>query len=292
MQNSRLADRSRSFLDACLKHSLTGLFVLGALIASQPTLAQDKPLVLAVQPVISENAALDRYRPLARYLSQTLGTQVKLQTFNNFVSYWQGIVGGHHQPDLILDAAHFTGYRAAYLDYTIVARIPESISYTLVTTDEQQVLEADELVAKPVASLGAPSMGAMMLKSMFPNLLRKPILVEVKGSHEAILKLRAGEVTAALIPTRTINQYDDLNVVESSKSYPAPALSVAPWVTQETKASIRKALLNAHNTRDGKLALERSGIPLFVEANGADYEAATALLEQYWHTGPHTRGAR
>lgn len=290
MTLSRLTDRSRSFLNPGLKNILWGLIALSGLLSAPATVAEDKPLVLAVQPVISENAALDRYRPLARYLSKRLGTPVQLQTFSNFVSYWQGIVGGKHKPDLILDAAHFTGYRATYLGYDIIARVPETISYSLVTTDDQLILDTDELVAKPVATLGAPSMGAMMLETLFPSLFRKPILVEVKGTHAGILKLRSGKVRAAMIPTRTMGKYDDLTIIETSRPYPAPALSAAPWLSDATKSRLRTALLDAANTRDGKLVLERSGIPLFEKANPADYEAATALLEKYWHTGPHVSG--
>ncbi len=93
---------------------------------------------------------------------QGFGSACELEKSVNYVAYWQGIATGKNRPDMIFDAAHFTGYRMVYLDYEVLSKIPDKVSYSLVTLDDNSVIDAVELVGKSDAGFSDPGLGAMI----------------------------------------------------------------------------------------------------------------------------------
>jgi len=151
-----------------------GVYVLGILIAltlafsPQPATAADSELVLAVQPVLDEGLTRKAFQPLCDYLAQATGRPCRLLTSPNFYAYWDTVRLGTAF-NLVLDAAHFTDYRAQKLGYHVLAKIPDTVTYSLVTRDSELLLDAGDLVGKRVATLGIPSIGAARLNGLFPN---------------------------------------------------------------------------------------------------------------------------
>src|SRR5437763_1447991 len=72
--------------------------------------AQEKPLVLLIQPSFGEAATKQGFQPFADYLARVTGTAVTIVTKPNFFAHWDTI---RHNTgyDLVLDDAHFTDYR-------------------------------------------------------------------------------------------------------------------------------------------------------------------------------------
>ncbi|MCB1735141.1 MAG: PhnD/SsuA/transferrin family substrate-binding protein [Gammaproteobacteria bacterium] len=250
----------------------------------------DEPVVeldLAIQPVLSANATHDRYLPLARYLSEITGYRINLVTSPNFVAYWQGMLRSDRAPDLALDASHFTGYRAKYMGYKILARIPDKVSYSLVTRDDDLVMDPNEIIAEPIASFSSPGMGAVLLDRMFPSVFRKPVVVEMPGTEDAIRALREERVRAAFIPSRLVGSFPGLFVVATTEQHEAPALSAAPSVSIEARRRLAETLLNMQHTEAGRLALEQSAIERFDTPTEDAYLDDAKLLTAYWPMGPH-----
>lgn len=235
---------------------------------------------LVVQPVLAPEASRAAYQPLVDYLSRSTGTRIELVTAQNFLTFWQSMrKSGSY--DLILDAAHFTAYRMAKLGYVPLVKLPDVVSFSLVTAEGTLVFSPDELVSKRVATLASPSLGALRLSRMFPNPIRQPIIVEVDNSDDAVKRLLSGDVAAAMIPTPLVANFP-LNTVVTTEQVPHMCLSAAPTVPEAVRARIREALLAAGNAEAGRQMLRQSGLPGFVPAEPAQYRGYETLLEGTW----------
>lgn len=260
------------------------LCVIG-LSAFSPAPAQGDTLVLAVQPVLSEAQTRQAFQALADFIGSVSGKTCVVHTRPNFMAYWETMRKGD-QYDFVLDAAHFTDYRVKKLGYSILAKIPDSVSYTLVVRDDNLVIDPMELVAKRVATLGIPSIGAARLNAMFPNPSRQPYIVEVDSAEAGIDMVLTGKVVAAILPTPIVSEHmrtsGRLSVVTTTEPIPHIALSAAPSVAADVQERVRKALLEADKTPAGQAMLKGIGFERFVAATPALYKDQSHVLQEYW----------
>ena len=261
------------------------LAVLAFGFTPQPTFAADDELVLAVQPIMDEEQTRKAFQPLCDYLGQAAKRPCRLFTSPNFYAYWDK-VRTSTAFNLVLDAAHFTDYRAQKLGFQVLAKIPDTVTYTLVTRNTDLLLDASELVGKRVATLGIPSIGAARLNGLFPNPSRQPVTVEVGAAEQAIRLLLDGKVNAAILPTPIVAQHmasgAGVAVVLTTDPIPHIGLSAAPSIDATTRAALRSALLNAHTSEDGKKMLKQIGFERFDPASATVYTDQGKILKEYW----------
>ncbi|MFV1993259.1 MAG: phosphate/phosphite/phosphonate ABC transporter substrate-binding protein [Acidiferrobacterales bacterium] len=270
----------RIFLSAAIS-----ILLLASGTQTASAYANEGILELAIQPVLSEAKTKKAFKPLAEYLSKVTGKQVVVKTMPNFMAYWD-TVRRPDSYDLILDAAHFTDYRREKYGYKILAKIPDSVSYSLIVLAENFIFDPSELIGKRIATLGAPSIGAARLDALFPNPMRQPIIVEVANADKGIKLLLDKNVFAAIIPTplvsRTMAEGKDISVVMVTEPAPHIALSASPKMDANTVAIIRKAIIAANKSPAGKIMLKEIGFPQFDPANAKIYSGQSKLLEKYW----------
>ena len=262
---TRLLLKRLAFL-ACL--TLPGLM--------SPLSAMAAEYTLIVQPIQSADTTRKAYQPLADYLSKATGQKIKLVTAINFVSYWQTMKSGQY--DLVLDAAHFTGYRINKMKYVPLAKILNVVSFSLVTHEDNPVLETKELVGKKVALLSSPSLDALRLASLFPNPMRQPIIIRVDDSAQAARMIKEKKVFAAMVPTPMVSAFPFLNTVQTTAQVPHMALSASPRVPANVRQKIKAALLNASQTDAGKALLAKLNLPGFEPATVKQYAGYGKLL--------------
>ena len=266
-------------------------FFVAALLAALPLVGSaadadaagesKRPLVMVVQPINSEATTEANYKPLADYLSEHTGRQIKLQTVNNYHVFW-GITRRKDQFDIALDAAHMTSYRILAHGHRVIAKIPSQVSYSLVTSEDKMILDPDELVGKRVATLPSPGLGAIRLLQMYPDMMHQPVLVRAQNTQDAVQKLRANDVVAAIIPTPLVSSFDGLSVVEVTDTVPSPAVSVSPRVSEKTASALRKVLIGMKNNEQGRAILESAHLPGFEIAGDTDYSGYHILLDGVW----------
>jgi phosphonate transport system substrate-binding protein len=261
----------------------------GALVAMLNPLgdaasAADGPLVLLIQPILSEEKTKEAYRPLCEYVQQVARRPCELKTQPNFLAYWDGIRRNNY--DLVLDASHFTDYRVQKMGFSILAKIPDSVSYSLIVPDSNLVFDPAELVARRIATLGPPSIGAARLNAMYPNPLRQPQPVEVASAEEGMELLLAKKVDAAILPTplvsQRMSQSGGIAVVLTTEPIPHIALSASPRVPQDLQQRIRDGLLKATETDAGRKMLKGIGFERFDPATPAIYANQGNILKTYW----------
>jgi len=242
-------------------------------------------LTLGVAPLLSEAESRRQFAPLCEYLAQASGLLCRVETKQNFLAYWEAMRRGQDY-NLILDDAHFTGYRAERMGYTVLAKIPGTITYSLIVPRAAKIHDPGRLAGRRIATLGIPSLGAALLNSLFPQASKQPIPVEVNSAEEAFALLREDKVAAAILPTALARQEialgAPLRVLLSTEPLPHMALSAAPSLEPALRRQLRQALLDAPKTPAGRTMLRSLGIERFDAASASVYRDKAAILQQYW----------
>jgi len=237
---------------------------------------------LAIQPILPQAELKKRFQPLADYLSQETGQTITITTQRNFLFYWTKMRKKQKGFDLVLDAAHFTDYRIKKQDYTVLAKLPDTVSFSIVTNEDNFIFDIEELIGLRIATMPSPSLGALRLEELFPNPMRIPFYIWERNTTIAIQKLSSGEIDAAIIPSPLASFYDNLNVVMTTEPVPHMALSASPSVPTDVAEKIRQALLIANTTESGKAMLSKLKIDRFEAATNATYDGYSELLKDVY----------
>ena len=234
---------------------------------------------LAIQPILPQQQLEKNFKPLADYLSKETGHTITIATQRNFLFYWTKMRKKKEGFDLVLDAAHLTDYRTKNFGYNVLAKMPDTVSYSIVTRNDRLLFDSEDLIGLRVATMHSPSLGSVRLESLFPNPMRMPHYVFELNASTAVEHIMSGEVDAAIIPTRLAAEYDNLNIVLTTKPVPHMALSASPTVPADVAEKIRNALINAENTADGQVILRKLKLKKFEAADNKTYDGYAKLLE-------------
>jgi hypothetical protein len=247
--------------------------------------AEVNELVLGVAPLLGEAETRAQFQPLCNYLAGVTQLPCRVGTRPNFISYWETMRRGKDY-NLILDEAHFTDYRTQKMNYTVLAKIPHTVTYSLIVPRAAKLDDPARLAGRRIATLGIPSMGAAQLNGLFPKATKQPIIVEVDNAAHGFALLRAAKVAAAILPTPLVHEEivrgAPLRVLLSTVPLPHMAVSAAPSISPELRQALRQALLNAHQSDAGRTMLARIGIERFDPANATVYKGQARILQEYW----------
>lgn len=247
--------------------------------------ANPPALVLGISPLLGETETRRQYQPLCDYLAVATKIPCRIVTRPNFLSYWETMRRGQVY-NLILDDAHFTDYRIEKMGYTVLAKIPYTVTYSLAVPRAAELRDPARLVGRRIATLGIPSMGAALLNSLFPQPSKQPIPVEVNTAGKAFALLAAGKAEAAILPTPLVRQEilrgAALRVLLSTAPIPDMGLSAAPDIDPGLRQTLREALLNAAKSDAGRKMLTELGIERFDAASATVYKGQGRILQQYW----------
>ena len=254
------------------------ILIAAAVMLTCLTSADAVEYKLAVQPVLPRNKIKFQYQALADYLSARSGESITLSTFSSFKSYFANMKRKRGF-DMVLDAAHFTDYRIKRMGYTVLAKSPGTVSFSLVTDQKLLVFDADELIPYRVATMISPAMGGLRLKELYPDRSKSPVIVRASDSVDAVTRIKNGQVEAAMIPTPLVGRYENLNTVLTTDPVPHTAFSVSPEIPAALADIIRQALTDAANTREGREMLATIGFTSFVSASNEDYDGHGDILQ-------------
>ena len=243
--------------------------------------SQAESLRLVVQPIMTPAKTAQAYQPLVDYLRQTTGQDIELVTARNFFTFWESMKQ-EDTYDLVLSAAHLTDYLIERMDYQPLARLPDRVSFSLVTGKDTLIFSPEELIGQKVATMGSPSMGAVKLAELFPNPLRQPVIIEVPNSQAAVDRLQTGKSVAAIIPSPLVKQYPDLNTVKTTELTPHMCITASSGVPPDIRKSLAEALTKAASTPEGQAMLSSLNLPGFESATTKQYQGYARLLEGVW----------
>jgi len=254
------------------------LLMSSFLMSMAPSISVAGNYYFSVQPVLPRDQIQRSYQPLANYLSKKTGHTFSIKTYRNFLTYWARMQKAKNM-HFVLDAAHFTDYRVQRKNYTVLAKFPDTVSFTVVTGEENFVFEMEELISRKIATMPSPGLGAVRLCNMFPNPVRLPSLIEASDSVDAVQMVLDGNVDAAIIPSPLVGNYENLNSVISTDPVPHMAVSASPEVPDEVAAAVKQALVQAVNTAEGRKMLEKMKIEYFEDTSEEVYAGFAELLD-------------
>lgn len=247
--------------------------------------AEVSELVLGVAPLLDETETRTQFQPLCDYLANASHLPCRITTRPNFLSYWETMRRGKEY-NLILDEAHFTDYRVQKMSYVVLAKIPNTVTYSLIVPRAAKLDDPARLVGRRIATLGIPSMGAALLNGLFTRPSKQPIPVEVDNAAEGFALLRDAKVAAAILPTPLVREEivrgAPFRVLLSTVPLPHMGFSAAPDISPELRQVLRQALLNANKTDAGRAMLATLGIERFDPANATVYAGQGRILKEYW----------
>lgn len=258
---------------------------LGLWLALVTSVTAAEPLVLLVQPILNEEQTRKAFTPLCEFIAQLARRDCHIQTSPNFLAYWD-TVRRNQGYDLALDAAHFTDYRVQKHGFQVLAKMPDSVSYSLIVPGDALVIEPDELIGKTIATLGPPSIGAARLNALYPNPARQPAIMNVNSAEEGIELVVRKRVHGAILPTPVVAQQQArgaaILVVMTTEPIPHIALSASPALDGALRAQLRAALLDAANTVNGRKMLKDIGFARMDPVGPDTYTNQSRLLKDYW----------
>lgn len=258
---------------------LSRLITLFTLLFLNISICHAAEYKLGIQPILPEKELKTYYQPLADYLSKQTGHKITIATQRNFIYYWHNMRKQKKGFDLVLDAAHFTGYRTKNLGYTALAKLPDTVSFAIVTKDDNSILDIEELISKKIATMPSPSLGSVRLEQLFPNPMQIPEYIWEINASVAVASVLSGKVDAAIVPTRLASGYDGLNTVVVTEPVPHMALSASPNVPPEVAKKIREALIYADKSSQGRAMLATLKVDKFEATDNKTYDEYSALLK-------------
>lgn len=232
---------------------------------------------LAVPPILPRADMQKNYQVLADYLSVETGDTIKLMAFSSFKSYFANMKR-RKGFDIVFDAAHFTNYRTENMGYRVLAKLPDTVSFSLVTGPDLMVFDADELIPYKIATMVSPAIGGLRLREMYPDTDNSPTIVRAFDSVDAVEQILDGRADAAMIPTPLVGRYSDLNTVLTTSPLPHMGISVSADVPQAVADKIKQAMIGAVDSERGKAMLSELKFPGFVAASNEDYAGFANIL--------------
>lgn len=240
--------------------------------------AQAAEINFVVQPIFDATTIKKTYEPLAAYIAQATGKSVELKTTYDYPDYWLRIRAGK-EFNLVFDGAFYADYRIKHQRHVPLAKIPGTVSHSLVAKSSASILDASELIGKKVASLTPPAPGGLVMAEMFPNPIRQPYIIPVRSSEEALKLLADGKVAAAIVPTplvaNAMERGGDIATIATSEPNPHMTITASPGIDVQTRENIARALLQANKTEAGRAMLKMINL---VEG----FEPATPEMYRGW----------
>ncbi len=234
------------------------------------------------EPIYAPDAAREIYKPLLDYLGRETGEKFVLVTPPNYGSYWRNIL----QPgntDFSYDEAHFADYRVTHSGFVPLVRTAEPTSYTLLANLDYEGKKPDSLQGKAIATMPAPSLGYALLAQFYPNPVEQPDFMSAARSwRDGVQMVFGGEADAAIVPTWLKDTYPNLTAIQTSRSYPGPAVLAAPEVPTEVRDKVRDALLKLGDAPELTELLLELGISKFVAAQASEYTGSRTILEGFY----------
>ncbi|MEK7307841.1 MAG: phosphate/phosphite/phosphonate ABC transporter substrate-binding protein [Nitrospirota bacterium] len=253
------------------------------------TAVEEHPLLIGLIPEQNVFKQLERYNPLADYLSKKIGRKIELKVLTRYGNIIDNFVS------LGLDGAFFGSFTYtmahAKLGVEVLAR-PLSIDGTstyhglIFARKDSGIKTAKDMKGKTFAFVDKATTAGYLLPIVYfkKNGIRnyKAYLKETyfTGTHDdAIYDVlnRKADIGAAKntvyfrlanIDSRIKNE---LVILERSPDVPENGLAVSKDLDSSTMNKLKEALLNMHNDAEGMQALKDFGAAKFIKTTDDDY---------------------
>jgi len=265
-------------------------FIIGVFILLNPimsiTYAADD-IIFTAPPREKPAAGKKLYSPLAKYLSRLINRKVVYKHPGNWLSYQRDMRDGKY--DIIFDGPHFASWRMVHLGHDMLVKIPGHLGFILVKPKSETNIKAlNDLIGKRICGISMPNLSTLSILAAYPNPVRQPVIVGVKGGMKGVAKAITKNRCDAYVFRDVFYKKklkpeikQNLEILYRSKPLPNQVISVSERITPAEKKAIVHSLTQGKGVAATKGILKRFGgkARAFVKATNAEYKGHNLLLE-------------
>ncbi len=266
--------------------TLTGLCWSGPACSAPKAATGGAPLAMSVTQEASEEQriadVLERYAPLADYLSAVAGTQIKIGYSRNMSMELQRTRTA--SVDILVGPAHIIGSALRY-GYEPLATFSGSEKMVFVVPEASPIKVLEDARGKRLGLPSADSLAAYLALGEFNSkgLQLKSYFQQIRNysSHDvALYALDMGAVDVAVAEYRVAAKWLSANkgrVIHETKSVPSSGIALNAALDKAVRQKIRDALLSPNPRRPAFAQLASVGIVEIKAATGEDYHYVSTL---------------
>lgn len=269
--------------------------LLLAALFGLPAAHAEQPLIMGVFPRLNALETAQHFGPLARYLSEATGREVKLETAKDFESFWEGVSAQRY------DLVHFNQYH--YIKshkahgYQVILKNKEkdqsTLGAALVVRSDSPIQKLTDLKGKKVVFGGDRS--AMQAYISTTYLLRKAGLKEgdyaeefAKNPPNAVMGVFFRQADAAGAGDRVLEipaLAKRVNTTELRYLATGEQLAHLPWAVKSSmkpalRQQIQSTMQSMHTTELGKAILANLSFDGFVPATDKEYDKHRRIVRE------------
>jgi ABC-type phosphate/phosphonate transport system substrate-binding protein len=264
------------------------LWLCSLLVPAYAAGAEKGVITMTTAPTQSVADTHKLYGPLADYLSEATGKQVKLVPVHNFLEYTSKM--RKDEFDIIFDGPHFVSWRMTHTEHVPLARLPGELVFMAAVKDGGTINDIKQLVGKKVCAVNSPNLATLMVLDAFPNPVRQPVIVSERSFKDAMQCLKDGKGVAAILPIKFWKKFEKagktkgFRLLYSTKKQPLPprTFSISKRVDAATREKIRQALLDSEGKPGPQPLLNRFRSKSFVVSGESEYHDLSRLLLSVW----------
>jgi len=263
------------------------IVLLTLLINVQFSISLAADLIFTAPPREKPNAGQKVYGPVAQHLSKLLGTKVTYRHPNNWLNYQREMRDGKY--DIIFDGPHFASWRMAHIGHEMVAKLPGSLGFILVKNkDDKSINNLDDLIGKRICGISMPNLSTLSILAAYPNPVRQPVIVGVKGGMKGVAKsLAKNKCDAYVFRDKFYAKKLDselkssVEILYKSKPLPNQVISAGPRLSPAQKKAMTFSLVSGKgiNSTDNIRKRFAKKARSFSKASNAEYKGHNRLLE-------------
>jgi len=267
------------------------VIALSASISWQTAFAQE-PIIFSTAPTQSVKHTIERYQPIADYLTKAIGRKVKLVPAENFIQYSRAIIEDKY--DLIFDGPQFVAWRMARDNNTrhkVLVKLPGKLRFVVVARKDLKVKSIKRLAGKRICAFNSPNLLTLGFLDLFPNPSSVPVMVSMKNFKKGLGCAIKGKGVAVILRDKFWNKVSakkpklkkKLRLFYTGKAgLPHRAFSISNRIDAVTREKIRRALLSPAAIQPSKRVLKQFKAKKFVPASTAEYTGHGKLLKPIW----------
>lgn len=281
-------------------HTALIILLIHTLVIPTPVSAADDPLIMGVFPRRNVKLTHKMFTPLAKYLSQQLGREVRLKTSKDFKTFWSDL--NKHKFDL----AHFNQYHYVVanekLGYEAIVKNVEfgeaTIAGSIMVRSDSGIKSLEDLRGKKVIFGGGPR---AMISYIVPTYmlrmagLTKGDYIELfaKNPPNSVLATYHKQADAAgtgAVVSRLKMVAQAIDTGEMEYLVKGEELTHLPWAVKgdmpaETRDKIQKIMTGLKDTLAGQAVLDAMEMSGMQPVKDSDYNEHRAIIDYVYPDG-------
>ena len=226
--------------------------LLGAICLIAPVLSQAE-LTLAVQPNAPKANDPTFYQDFADILTELLDEKVTYMPERSWSKFRRSLMAYNY--DILIAESHLTALLTLNtgnggLDYSVLAAIPDQITYKVVTNSDSGLTDLKDLNGKSVCTPISPGLAAVAFLNQYKDdPVNPPLVVVSKGgverSYQSMMKKRCEAMVMTGLEFEKLKiTAEDLVTIYETRVFPGWALNFNPAQPHERRQLITELMVS------------------------------------------------